>query len=237
VPHRRRARLASCQAAAGVRSIMGAISSNGSANMSCSTNASRSAGVSVSNTTSSASPTESASSAWCVQVRPLILEAFGQPGLLIHRVTFLLRGGHRSRPANRAGEIRGPFIDVDDIADGVLAALTREGHAGQLYEVTGPRLLTFADAVAEMGRAAGRTIEYRQIPRDTFVEALVADSVPSEYVWLLDYLFGTVLDGRNEFVADGVRRALGRDPRDFRDFARDPAASGVWSPGPAPVAG
>ena len=62
---RRRARLASCRAASGERSTIGAISSNGTANMSCSTNASRSAGVSVSSTTSSASPTESASSASC----------------------------------------------------------------------------------------------------------------------------------------------------------------------------
>ena len=62
---RRRARLASCRAAAGERPTIGAISSNGTANMSCSTNASRSAGASSSSTTSSAGPTESASSASC----------------------------------------------------------------------------------------------------------------------------------------------------------------------------
>ena len=49
-------------------------------------------------------------------------------------------------------------------------------------------------------------------------------------IWLLGYLFGTVLDGRNATPADGVRRALGRPPRDFADYARSAAATGVWTP-------
>ena len=51
--------------------------------------------------------------------------------------------------------------------------------------------------------------------------------MPAEYVSLLTYLFGTVLDGRNAHVTDGVRRALGRDPKSFAEYARDAAASGA----------
>ena len=57
---------------------------------------------------------------------------------------------------------------------------------------------------------------------------LAEQDVPAEYVWLLTYLFTEVLDGRNAYLTDGVQRALGREPRDFADYARDTAATGVW---------
>src|SRR5262249_18047125 len=63
-----------------------------------------------------------------------------------------------------AGSVREPFVDTDDIADAAVAALTEEGHFGQLYELTGPRLLTFAEAVAEIAKASGRNFRYLQIP-------------------------------------------------------------------------
>ena len=136
-------------------------------------------------------------------------------------------GGEVALPA---GEVREPFVDADDIADVAAAALTGRGHEGQVYEVTGPRLLTFDDAVEEISSAAGREVRYVQLSRDAFADALRAESVPEDYVWLLDYLFATVLDGRNQYVTDGVARALGRAPREFRDYARAAAATGVWTP-------
>jgi hypothetical protein len=51
---------------------------------------------------------------------------------------------------------------------------------------------------------------------------------------LLIYLFTTVLDGRNAHLADGVQRAPGRAPRDFTQYTRDAAATGVWGGGAAP---
>ena len=129
-----------------------------------------------------------------------------------------------------AGETPEPFVDADDIADVAVAALTEEGHVGQVYELTGPRLLTFAEAVDEIAQATGREIRYTPIPLDEFATALAAQEVPQEVIDLLTYVFGEVLDGRNAHVADGVQRALGRKPRDFRDYARRAAASGVWNP-------
>ena len=52
--------------------------------------------------------------------------------------------------------------------------------------------------------------------------------MPGEDAWLLNYLFGTVLDGRNTHHGDGVQEALGRAPRDFSDYARAAAATGIW---------
>ena len=127
-----------------------------------------------------------------------------------------------------AGDVLEPFIDIDDIADVAVAALTEDGHAGEVYEVTGPRLMTFADAVQEIAEATGRDISYVTIPGDAFNAGLAQAGMPPEQIDLLDYLFTTVLDGRNAHVTDGVQRALGRPARDFRDYARAAAASGAW---------
>ena len=129
-----------------------------------------------------------------------------------------------------AGDVAEPFIDVDDIADVAVAVLTEDGHARQLYEVTGPRLLTFADAVGEIARASGREVRYVRITPEEYASALRAEpSIPDEFATFLPEMFAMIFDGRNAYVADGVRRALGRAPRDFADFARAAAAAGVWS--------
>ena len=44
----------------------------------------------------------------------------------------------------------------------------------------------------------------------------------------MDYVFSTVLDGRNAYLTDGVERALGRPAKDFSAYAREVAASGAW---------
>ena len=130
------------------------------------------------------------------------------------------------------GDVPEPFVDADDIADVAVAALTEDGHAGQVYEVTGPRALTFAEAIEEIGRASGRRLRFEQVPMEAYGIAMAEAGVPAEIIGLMRYLFTEVLDGRNVATADGVRRALGREPRDFRDYARRAAATGVWS---APV--
>jgi len=134
-------------------------------------------------------------------------------------------GGELALPA---ADVEEPFIDVEDIADAAVAALTDDRHVGQLYEMTGPRLLTFSQAVDEISRATQRPFCYRHISADAYTALLQAQQVPQEYVDLIRYLFTEVLDGRNASVADGVDRALGRPPRDFGAFARDAAARGVW---------
>ena len=128
-----------------------------------------------------------------------------------------------------AGDVGEPFVDVNDIADVAVAALTEDGHAGQVYELTGPRLLTFAAAVDEISEASGRAIQYIQIPQVSFVGGIAEAGLPEDIAWLLNYLFDTVLDGRNAWLGDGVQKALGREPRDFSDFCCASAKSGVWN--------
>ncbi len=121
-----------------------------------------------------------------------------------------------------------PFVDLDDVAEVATVALTEPGHAGEIYEVTGPRLLTLVDIATEMSKATGRTIAYTPVPHEAFVEGVVQSGAPKDVVWMLDYLFATVLDGRNASTCDGVQRALGRPPKDFAEYARETAATDAW---------
>ena len=143
-------------------------------------------------------------------------------------------GGELALPVDGVAE---PFVDAEDIADVAVAALTEDGHAGQLYELTGPTLLTFAEAVEEISLASGREIRYVPISAEQFTSALSREGVPPEVIELLTYLFTEVLDGRNARLTDGVRRALGREPRDFADYAREAAATGVWDGSPLGTSG
>ena len=139
----------------------------------------------------------------------------------------LVLGGTVALPA---GDVEEPFVDVEDIADVAVAALIEPGHAGEVYELTGPRLLSFADAVGEIADAAGRDVTYVPISREAFMSALDEQGTPYEFKGLLDYLFSEVMDGRNSHLTDGVQRALGRPPRDFSDYAQEAAAARSWDP-------
>jgi uncharacterized protein YbjT (DUF2867 family) len=128
-----------------------------------------------------------------------------------------------------AGDIREPFIDADDIADAAVAALTDIRHRNKIYELTGPRALTFREAVAEIAAAADRPIEYGQVSMADFKDGLAAAGMPEPIVALLEELFGQVLDGRNSEVMGGVTEILGRPAKDFSQYARETAATGLWS--------
>jgi uncharacterized protein YbjT (DUF2867 family) len=127
-----------------------------------------------------------------------------------------------------AGEVAEPFLDVDDLADVAVAALTRADHVGTVYELTGPRLLTFADAAAELRRATGRDVQYVPVPLEQYPAAAAQAGVPAEEIAPLTELFARVLDGHNAYLTSDVERVLGRPPRDFAEYASDAAASGVW---------
>lgn len=137
-----------------------------------------------------------------------------------------IRSGTVALPAPEVGE---PFVDAEDIADVITAALTEDGHAGQVYEVTGPRLLTFEQAVAEIAKATGRDIDYHRVTAQEFVAGMTEVGVPEQDAEVFAEIFGTVLDGRNAHLTDGVQRALGRAPRDFAEYARDTTTTGVWN--------
>ena len=141
---------------------------------------------------------------------------------------YLLDGVRAGEIALPAGAVPEPFIDADDIADVVVAALTDERHANKLYEVTGPRALTFAEPMKEISVSVGRPIRYTQISPEDFVISMRAYA-PEDIVQLLNELFTVVLDGRN---STGAGRETGPRPSGERLFrlrrARSPRARGPF---------
>lgn len=123
-----------------------------------------------------------------------------------------------------------PFTDADDIADVVTAALLDESHNGKTYELTGPRLLTFKDAVNEIANASSRNISFQSLSLEEYAQMLKEYQVPEDHIWLVNYLFEQVLDGRNSNVTSDIEKVLGRKAKDFSAYAEETAKTGIWNP-------
>lgn len=127
-----------------------------------------------------------------------------------------------------AGDTVEPFIDADDIADVAVAALTRPALRNRLFELSGPRALSFADCAAEISQAVGYPVNYTPIDIETFIQSLRRQGAPEEMTWLMRELFTVVFDGRNAAPTRGVDDVLGRPATDFSEFLRKAIASGAW---------
>lgn len=121
-----------------------------------------------------------------------------------------------------------PFVDVDDIASVAVATLTEDGHAGQTYDLSGPRLLTFGAAADEIAKASGRDVSYDPVSAAEYVAYLTTRGVPPESATFLSDIFTWIAHGTEAHVSDGVQRVLGRAPRDFTGYVRSAAATGAW---------
>ena len=122
-----------------------------------------------------------------------------------------------------------PFIDVDDIAEVAAAALTRDELKNRLFEVTGPRSMTFADCIDAINTATGNNIRLLPVSVDDYINYLQAQGLPGDIQWLMRELFTVVFDGRNSAVANGVEQALGRRATDFDEYVRKTLDTGIWS--------
>ena len=141
---------------------------------------------------------------------------------------FLIDGILNGEVALPAGTIPEPFIDADDIAEVAVACLTQSPLANQLFEVTGPELLTFQQCVAIIAEELQRPIGFVPISAEQLLDGLSAEGLPDPVLWLMNELFTVVMDGRNSRVENGVEQALGRAPKSFREYVRKTIAQGVW---------
>lgn len=123
-----------------------------------------------------------------------------------------------------AGDAKVSAVDVRDIAEVAVAALTESGHEGKIYELTGPQALTHAEMAEGLSEALGRRVEFVDIPPEAMREALVGVGLP---VWQADGLvedYAHYRRGEAAAATSGVRDAIGKEPRSFDEFARDYAA-------------
>ena len=122
-----------------------------------------------------------------------------------------------------------PFTDADDIADVIVTSLLEDKHNGQTYELTGPRLLTFKEVTTEIAKASGREIAFQPLTLEEYIQMLREYQVPEDHIWLVNYLFEQVLDGRNSSVTSDIEKVLGRKAKDFTAYALETAKTGVWN--------
>jgi len=122
-----------------------------------------------------------------------------------------------------------PFTDADDIADVIVASLLEDKHNGQTYELTGPRLLTFKKVIAEIAQASGRKITFQDLTLEEYIQMLRTYQVPEDHIWLVNYLFEQVLDGRNSSITNDIEKVLGRKAKDFSVYAAETAKTGIWN--------
>ena len=124
-----------------------------------------------------------------------------------------------------------PYVDANDIAEVVVKILLNKGHSGKIYELTGPRLLTFEDVVAEIAKASGRELQFIPITLPEYVNAMKEMQLPEDVIWLIEYLFRHVLDNpENHIVTNDVEKVLGRPPIDFSDYVAETVKTGIWNP-------
>lgn len=126
-------------------------------------------------------------------------------------------------------EILEPFTDADDIAAVVTEVLINDKHNGKTYELTGPRLLNFEQAIAEIVEITGREIVFQSLSLEQYIDMLHQYQVPKDEIWLVDYLFSEVLDGRNSTVTNDIEKVLGRKATDFTNYVLKTAQSGIWN--------
>ncbi|GAB2638045.1 NAD(P)H-binding protein [Kribbella swartbergensis] len=134
-----------------------------------------------------------------------------------------------------AGEIRvsagtggEAWIDTDDVGDVMTAVLLDEAYTGATLALSGPRYLTMTEVAAELSAATGRPIGYVDLEPDEHVTELVGQGLDREDAEAVRDLFAVIRNHRSEYVSDGVQQVLGREPRDFADWARETAKTGIW---------
>ncbi|RKS78702.1 uncharacterized protein YbjT (DUF2867 family) [Actinomadura pelletieri DSM 43383] len=127
-----------------------------------------------------------------------------------------------------AGDGAATFIDAEDIAAVVVAALTEDHHTGQIYELSGPRPVTLTEAAATISEAIGHEIRYVPLSVKEYVAELVQQGVPPTDAEAFADVIEPLREGRDAYTSDGVQRALGRPPRTFADFTRSTTAKGGW---------
>jgi len=139
-----------------------------------------------------------------------------------------IRAGHVALPRPEA---KVPYVDTDDIADVAVEVLMNDEHNGQIYQLTGPRLLTFPEVINEIARATGRKIEFTPITLTAYSKMLKEFQTPDDYIWLINYLFTEVLGTEgNDVVTNDIEKVLGRKPKDFSTYVKETVATGVWNP-------
>lgn len=122
-----------------------------------------------------------------------------------------------------AGDGRVSFVDARDVAAVAVEVLTKAGHEGHTYELTGPDARSHAELAEALSAATGRAITYEDLPPEVYISELTAAGWPPASIESMDTLFADVRVGGAAVLTGEVQRVTGRPPLSIHDFARDHA--------------
>ncbi|WP_375750614.1 hypothetical protein [Vibrio sp. HN007] len=128
-------------------------------------------------------------------------------------------------PGDGNGE---PIVDLDDFAEVAVKVLTESGHENKIYEITGPRIITFGEVADILTETLDRQIQYIPITFETFYEELKR-TTDKEYADIVTNIARETFDGRNAILSDDVELLLNRPSRDFTEFALKAFETGCWN--------
>jgi len=144
--------------------------------------------------------------------------------------SFLLEPIQARHVALPMSHVKIPFVDTNDIAEVVVRALMDDTHNGKTYEITGPRAITFEEAVKEIAIGVGKDIKYQDVSLESYHSMMQAAGVPADYIWLINYLFEEVLSKeKNQEISADVEKVLGRKATDFREYVQNTIRTGIWN--------
>lgn len=127
-----------------------------------------------------------------------------------------------------AGRGRTSFVDVRDVAEVALHALTDPGHEGRAYTLTGAAALSYGEVVAAMSEVLGRPIRYVSPGPLRWLARARAAGQPWGFAVVTLALYTVARFGRAAGVSDDLGRLLGRPPRTLRRYLEDHRH--LWQP-------
>ena len=128
-------------------------------------------------------------------------------------------------------DVKVPYVDTDDIADVAVEALLNKKHDGNVYQLTGPRALTFREVIKEIAEATQRDIAFTPIALSAYTNIMKEQDVPADFIWLIEYLFTEVLGNpKNAEITNDIEQVLGRPPKDFSEYIRETISAEIWNP-------
>lgn len=126
-----------------------------------------------------------------------------------------------------------PFVDAGDIAEVAAKMLLDDAYNSQIIELTGPELITFKDAVNMIAQATQRKLNFHEISLAEYVSDMKKMQVPSDVIWLIEYLFSHVLTNpENQKISHDIEEVLNRKAKSFATFTEETAKNGNWNTTP-----
>ncbi|MFJ7216432.1 NAD(P)H-binding protein [Amycolatopsis sp. NPDC098790] len=119
------------------------------------------------------------------------------------------------------------FTDTRDLADAAAAVLTREGHEGRSYTITGPERLTFGEMAELLAKTSGRPIKHVDAKPEEHRRHFEKSGRPEAWVNHMLHLFKLVRAGVFTAQTDDFENLTGRRPRTPRQYAEE-----NWQPTP-----